>query len=292
VLIVAALAATLIVTSCGRGSSSPTAATPSAQSGQAGAPPQGIGGGSGGEFPGVSGTIAAVSGKTLQVQGDNEQTAVTYTGTTDITKTVAAKLADVSVGSCITATAIPANAGGRSATTPTVRPSTRPTTRPTHPTKIAATSVAISKPVNGSCERAGGLGGGLNDQSSNRPRPTFSPRPGGSNNRGGFGGFESAIGTVRSVSGSGFVVASRRFDSSATTTVTVTTSSKTTFTRTTSGTAKDLATGTCVSAIGKASSTGAVRASSIQIRPATDGSCTGFAGVGRGGFGPQAGRQG
>jgi hypothetical protein len=52
--------------------------------------------------------------------------------------------------------------------------------------------------------------------------------------------------------------------------------------------------GLCVTAIGPADSTGAVTATSISIRPATNGSCFGGFG-GRGGFGgpgPAAGTGG
>jgi hypothetical protein len=52
---------------------------------------------------GVSGEIAAISGSTLQVQDSESQTAVSYTDTTTITRTVAAALADVTAGVCVTA---------------------------------------------------------------------------------------------------------------------------------------------------------------------------------------------
>ncbi|WP_043721343.1 hypothetical protein [Kutzneria sp. 744] len=56
----------------------------------------------GGAPPGVFGSIAAVSGQTLQVQNPQSgQTAVTYDGSTKITNSVAGTLADVTSGACV-----------------------------------------------------------------------------------------------------------------------------------------------------------------------------------------------
>jgi hypothetical protein len=72
-----------------------------------------------------------------------------------------------------------------------------------------------------------------------------------------------------------------------TTTVTVTTTSSTTFTAQKVGAATDVAVGECASALGKADDTGAVTATAITLRPATNGACTtGFPG------GPGGGRGG
>ncbi len=57
-------------------------------------------GGPGG--PGASGRIAAIDGKTVQVQDEmSGQVAVTWTGKTDFTAEVDADLDDVTVGSCV-----------------------------------------------------------------------------------------------------------------------------------------------------------------------------------------------
>jgi hypothetical protein len=64
-------------------------------------------------------------------------------------------------------------------------------------------------------------------------------------------------------------------------TVTVTTIGSTTYTAQKAAAASDIAVGECASALGKADDTGAVTATSISLRPATNGSCTtGFGGRG------------
>jgi hypothetical protein len=68
-----------------------------------------------------------------------------------------------------------------------------------------------------------------------------------------------------------------------TTPVTVHSSATTTWTRTATGTAKDLAVGQCVTALGKADDTGALTATTIASRPAQGGQCTIGFGFGRGG---------
>jgi hypothetical protein len=70
-----------------------------------------------------------------------------------------------------------------------------------------------------------------------------------------------------------------------TATVAVTTTASTTYAAQKAGAATDVAVGQCASALGKADDTGAVTATSITLRPATNGSCTtGFGGAGgRGG---------
>jgi hypothetical protein len=55
--------------------------------------------------------------------------------------------------------------------------------------------------------------------------------------------------------------------------VEVTTTSSTTYTKTVSGAAKDLAVGQCVTAVGKSDDTGAVTASAIASQPAVNGEC-------------------
>jgi hypothetical protein len=64
----------------------------------------------------------------------------------------------------------------------------------------------------------------------------------------------------------------------------VTTTAATTYTKTVSASAKDLAVGKCVTAIGSADDTGAVTATAIISQPAVNGDCAG-------GFGGFGGRQ-
>src|SRR5471032_1356462 len=88
----AACCAVLILSACGSGTSAPAAAP---QSPTTASPSVGAGGGAGGAaraFPGATGLLAQIDGTTLQVQGADTQTAVTYTAATTFTDTVAAKL--------------------------------------------------------------------------------------------------------------------------------------------------------------------------------------------------------
>jgi len=55
----------------------------------------------------------------------------------------------------------------------------------------------------------------------------------------------------------------------------VTTTATTTYTKTVSASANDLAVGQCVTAVGTADDTGAVTASFIASEPAVNGECTG-----------------
>ncbi|MDQ1679338.1 MAG: hypothetical protein QOI42_197, partial [Frankiaceae bacterium] len=95
--------------------------------------------------PGVSGLVAAISGKTLQVQSTTSQTAVTYSSTTALTQSVPATSSDVAVGLC----ALVREAQTGASTTPGAQPATA----------VTATTVQLSQPVNGACAAAGGAAG-------------------------------------------------------------------------------------------------------------------------------------
>lgn len=286
--------AVLFVGACGGG----TPATGSAT----GAPTTRSGGGAGGGagdgargFPGATGLLAEIDGTTLQVQGTDAQTAVTYSAATTFTNTVSARLSDVVVGACVQARAarLPSGTGGAA---PTASPSVN-----TGP--IVAASVEITPAVNGSCSSPVGprtpFPGGTRGPGATGG-PTRSPSAGGNglggNGLGGraFGGF-GAFGKVTAVNGATFTVESSRPQGGGTattaapgaavpTTETVETSAVTTYTRTRSANAKALAVGLCVTALGKASDTGSIAATSIILRPAENGSCsTGFGRRGPGG---------
>ena len=90
--------------------------------------------------PGVSGLIAAVSGKTLQVQGTDGQTAVSYGTKTMITEVATVTAAALKTGLCAT---VRSTADGTSAA-------------PTD--QLTAASVTLSPAVNGRCDA--GFGGG------------------------------------------------------------------------------------------------------------------------------------
>jgi hypothetical protein len=70
--------------------------------------------------------------------------------------------------------------------------------------------------------------------------------------------------------------------------VKVTTTSATTYTKTVKATAKDLAVGQCVTAIGAANDTGAVTATAIASQPPVNGECNSTFGARRTGSGSGA----
>ena len=276
--------AVMFAAACGGG----TAAT-----GTAGASPSATSSAGGGDgtvsgaraFPGATGLLAQIDGTTLQVQSTDAQTAVTYTTATTFTDTVAARLSDVVVGVCVQArSARPTRAAG---TSPTAAP--RATTGP-----IMAASIEISAAVNGQCSALGGLGipgtrpqGGTGDATppSGTPNPTRTRGPGAGGNGFGGNGFggPGAFGKVTAVNGASFTLeSSRPQEGSATATATtavptiatVQTSAATTYTQTRAASAKALAVGLCVTAVGKSSDTGSIAATSIMLRPTENGSCS------------------
>jgi uncharacterized protein DUF5666 len=274
----ACLALGLGVSACG---SSPAADTPAANQGEGqpdgttpnggtgGAPGAGMGG------PGGSGKVAAVSGSTAQVQGQGAQVAVTWTSKTAFTRQVSASAGDLEVGDCVLA--MPAMDA-----TPDSSGST---------TEVAAATVRISPAVDGSCTNGmrGPGGGPQQDQGGAPPQGA----PGGSDQdapqggdgqarRGGFG----AIGKVTAVDGTAFTVESVQPGSSDTSSVRVSTSSDTAWTRTAKATSKDVKVGRCVTSIGRTDSTGAITAASIAVSEPVDGECGAMFGRGPGGGAP------
>ena len=260
-----ALAFTLAA--CGGGTSPDAAAKPSG--GQ-----QAPGGGrTGGAPPGVFGSIAAMSGQTLQVQNPQSgQTAVTYDGSTKITNSVAGTLADVTSGACVSVVGT-SSAQGQ---------------------PVGATAVTITQPGANGCSFGNG---GQRPSGSNTPRPSGSnrPRPSGSNApRPSTGnnpaGGPRAFGAVTAVSATGFTVHSTFGTNATDTTVTVT--SATTYTKTVSADPTVLVVGACVAAQGKADDTGAVAATTIAVSKAGPNGCTGGFRGGAGGFGGGRGNGG
>lgn len=267
--------ATLLLAACGSaaGSSGSAASPTTSTARQTGGPGGGQGSGQG-QFPGASGLVAAVQGRTLQVQGPSSQTAVTWAVGTTFTRVVPTTAAAVKVGSCVQ-----------------VRSDQQPgASAPA--TQLVAASVTVSAPVKGSCSVAsafGGRGGGPG-QSGPRPSGTRTGGPG----RGFGGGFGGVFGTVASVGSGSFVVtatipergstgAATATPGTAPRTVTVTTTATTTYTTTVPATATAAKVGTCVTARGRADSTGAIAATAITVRAAVGGQCTGFGRPGSGG---------
>ncbi len=245
--------------------------------------------------PGASGKIAEVSGSTMQVQNISTQTAVSWTKDTKFTDTVSAKSSDLAVGDCISVT-----------------PATTTTTTTTDETApVAAASISISDAVNGACGLGGGGGGGGGGglRGGQPPTagqaPTDAQRPDGAG-QGARGGLRGASGKVVSLSGdtinvemtrpamaNGTATAAPSTGTATTTSRTVTFTSSTTWTQIKSAESDAIKVGRCVTALGTAASTGVVTATSIVIRSATDGECTGAIfdrqGMGRGQNGGLAG---
>jgi len=281
--------AVLFASACGGGGSATvgaTGASTTATSGGAGG--DAAGGARGFRFPGATGLLAQIDGKTLQVQGTDTQTAVTYSAKTTFTNTVAAKRSDVVVGACVQArSAQPTSGTGGGAPTADAGP-------------ITAASVEISPAVNGSCTVGGSRlpGAGAPGMGGNRTRPAGVPTSGRTRGPGaagnGFGGL-GASGKVTVVSGSSFTVESTSLQGSTATTAvpttrSVQTSAATTYTRTEAAKANALVVGLCVTALGKADATGSIAATSIALRPAENGSCSsGFGGPPPGGMPTPAG---
>ena len=243
-------------------------------------------------MPGASGKIAEIDGSTMQVQSTSTQTAVSWTKDTTFTDTVGALSTDLAVGDCISVT--PA--------------STDTTTTAGETAPVSAASISISDAVNGAC-RFGGFGGGGGgfrggpmpnagqmpsggqapadgQASTNGQVPNGGQRPDGAQGDR-VGAFRGGVsGKVVSIDTDTIMVESTRPQMQAqgststtptetTTSRTVTFSSATTWTQTESADSDALKVGRCVTALGTAASTGAVTATSIVIRPATNGECTG-----------------
>jgi Domain of unknown function (DUF5666) len=270
---------------CGSSSSASTTSTTKA--------PQrgGAAGGAGGrQFPGASGTIAAVSGTSLEVQNPRTgQTTVNYTTTTTFQQTVAASAADVTAGACISAFGKPTSASSS-------------TSRFGIP--VTATTVMVSQPTSGSCSPgAGGSGGGggaapgAGAPGGGTPGGPTGGRPGGSGRFPGraAGQFAAASGLVTAVNGLQVTVSEMSRTTGQSTSVAVTLASSTTYSQRTAASPSDLAVGKCAQAVGTADTTGAVTARSITVSTPGANGCTGrfgaggFGGGGAAGTGPGAG---
>ena len=267
-----AVVTALALAACGPSSGSGDAGAPAGAS--TSAPTGTAGGGAGGQRPpGVNGLIAAVTGSTMQVQTRTDQTAVTWNDSTTFTTTASATLADVTVGACVTVLE-PASSGSATTSGSGSGPAT----------SVTAASVDVRPAVNGQCTGFGATPPG--------GAPTGSPTTGAAGGRGsGEVGRRALAGQVTAVSGDTITVQEtlrpRGTDTATATpttaTVTVTTNASTTYTAQESAAASAVTVGECATALGKADDTGAVTATSISVRPATNGNCTtGFGGPGGG----------
>jgi hypothetical protein len=253
-----ALGAALVLSACSgsSGANTPPSSAAAAPGGQ-GAPTGG---------PAASGKVAAISGTTMQVQDQQTgQVAVSWSASTKFQHQVAAALADVKAGDCVAAVA--------------------PSGTDSSATSFTATTLTISRAVNGSCSAGGpgGSGGPGGGRFTGAPPSGFpsgklpSGLPSGATGR---AVAAVAAGKVMSVSGSTVVVAARQFGSSSTSTTnkTVTVDAKTKITTDAATTSRSLKVGKCVTAQGKPDSTGTVAATSVRITDPTNGQCALFFG--------------
>lgn len=281
----------LALAGCGSGGAAATPTTASSARGGGGA----LGGPGGGRTPGVSGTVAAIDGSTLQVQGDNEQTAVVWTRKTSVTARVTTTSSALAVGDCVSV---------RTAASPSTA-STSPTPAAAGSGELAASTVTILSTRGGCAGVAGGDGGGFpgggfpggGAMPSGMPSGAPSGMPSGlpsdfpsgmpsGGPPGGAAGF-GAVGEVTALASGTFTVASmvpgRPTDGAASPTatpsptstpVTVTWTDDTAFLTTTTAKASSIKVGSCVRATGSTDDTGTLTATTLALSQPVDGSCT------------------
>jgi hypothetical protein len=272
---VAALAAAVALSACssssgGGGSSSDSPSAPASSGAAAGTGGTGGTGAPGQGGPAASGTVAAISGTTMQVQNQQTgQVAVAWSASTKFSHQVTTTLTAVKAGDCVTAIA--------------------PSGTDAAATSFTATTLTVSTAVDGTCGAGAGRVGGGGQRPSGFPsgqRPSGFPS-GGASGRPNFGAI--AGGKVTSVSGSTLVIAARQFgqnssNSTATTNKSVTVGATTKITTEASTTSTSVQVGKCVTAQGKADSSGTVAATTVRITDPTNGQCaTGFGGGANGG---------
>ena len=261
-----ALAGALTMTACGSasggGSVRSSGASPSATASPSSTAPR-----TAGQFgPAASGTVAAISGTTMQVQNQAVgQVAVSWTRTTKFTQAVTSTVsAAVKAGKCVVAVG--------------------PTGTSASDVSFTASTLVVTSPVNGECARGFG-GGGTGERRPGFPSGAPSGRPSGVPTGGRYGtGGAVSIGKITSVSGGTFMIAAQSGSTTATTPKTILTDSSTKVTSDSATTSTSLKVGKCVTARGKTDSTGTVAATSVGISNAVNGQCTnGFGGLRNGG---------
>lgn len=208
--------------------------------------------------PVASGSIASVSSSSMVVQNARSGSSVTvdWSSSTTFNQTVTASASDLVVGDC-------AQVFGAS----------------TSPGPASARTVAISMPSSAGCARPSGVSG-----------RSFGAGGGPGGGGRGFGGgalpFVSAFGSVTSVGSGIFTVKGTASSGSSSTTFGY--NPTTTFTKIRSAKSSSVSSGQCATAFGSPSSSGAVAASTITLRPAGPNGCFGFGGGGFGGGASQA----
>jgi hypothetical protein len=245
----------MVVAGCGSASASGGAAGSASPSAAA----RGAGGG-------TAGQLVQVNGNLLTLSTSSGDASVAYSGATSITATSTGSAGDIVAGSCVVIVGQKDSTGA-----------------------VTASSVRLSKALNGSCAtrlRPGGgigaAGGSPGAFPSGSPRPSRSGAPTLNPNAAFVTGLVTAVtGTTVTVKGATGTASSVTVP----TTLSVTESS--------AATAADLTVDSCVRAIGAKNSGGVVQATALTIQP-TDatGSCTFSRAGGLGGFGGFGGRPG
>ncbi|MGD0746707.1 MAG: DUF5666 domain-containing protein [Acidimicrobiales bacterium] len=252
----------------------------------------------------ANGSVAALQASSMEVQNTSTgQTTVSWTSTTQFSKTVSESVSSLAAGDCVTVTGTPSKSSK---------------------TTIAARSITLLTPSStGSCTNRGTAGGtstggagfggagGFNFRrggagGTSGTRPSF---PAGSARRfAGAGSIAIASGKVTGVSGStvsvsgidispgsfagGKAASSKSSKSSKsakpvtpkTQNLKITTSGSTTLSSTQSAASTDLAVGDCVTAVGPSATNGAVTATTVRITSTGGATCTSGFGGGGGGF--------
>ncbi len=234
-------------------------------------PTQAAGGAAGNPFPGATGMMAAVNGKTIQVQSETTQTEVTYSGSTTITESRLVDLAAISAGDCVIA-------NGSSTST----------------TSVTATSVNVDDAVDGECTSEGGDRGPGGLRGGDRPsgertapdgaqRPDRAQRPDGAPGE----GISVASGRVVSASSSELVLEGQlnsigSGDSEQTTgAITVVLAADATVMKQVTANSSALVVGQCARAVGDADDKGTIAATTINVSAPTEGTCNAGFGGGR-----------
>jgi hypothetical protein len=257
----------------------------------------------------ASGTLAALSTSSIEVQNPTTgQVTVSWSPTTTFSQTVTVPASTVAVGDCVTATG-PAPSSKTKTKSKTV--SIKATTISiSHPSASGTCSgfggggAALGGAFGGGAGFGGagfrGAGGaaGSGGSGSFRPPTGSFPRGAGAAGRGAGAFAGIAFGKVTSISGSVLVVVGTRPQITpvakgktsgtkasntskpklVTTTSKVTYATSTTFSETMPASSAALAVGQCVTALGPASDTGAITATTISVRPAPATGCVSFAG--------------
>lgn len=268
---------------------------------------------------GASGSVAALdaSASNMEVQNANTgQTTVSWTTTTQFSKTATEAVSALAAGDCVTVTGTQSK---KSKTTIAARSITVTAANSSGSCTGFGTHAVGGAPGQGggfqfrSGSGSGGPGFGGSGGEGTRGGGSFSPGGAGngsSNFRKDFASIAIGSGKLKSVKGStltvsGYDISPGQFTGGAgksnaktkkptapkTETLTITTSKSTTVSATQSTAASALAVGDCVTAFGPAASNGAITATTVRITSTGGGTCTsGFVSGGPGGrFGGSGG---